>query len=242
MNLKYIKFILLLFIAASSFTGVFAQDDDDDGRKSVGPNTKFRANFVSEFYVPIMLSNPAQRNAMRGLIGINLGTDIQVAKNFYIGFLAKYSVFQSRTTNDFKLWNRDILSHHASGGVSLSYEIKTANPKISFTPNISAGYTYVVFTNLLTGIDTSIYDNPKGSFSTGGVYFNPNIRMNLYLDEDRTGSVGFKVGASVIMYQLKKTDIYIDQESFFFDIPDNGITSHINIGITFTQKFGKIKR
>lgn len=242
MNLKQAKFFFLFLFLLCSLSSAIAQDDDDDSRKSIGPNTKFRANFVSEFYVPIMLSNPAQRNAMRGLIGINLGTDIQLAKNFYIGFLAKYSVFQSRTTNDYKLWNRDILSHHASGGLSLSYEIKTANPKISLTPNISAGYTYVVFTNLLAGIDTSIYDNPQGSFSTGGVYFTPNIRLNLYLDEDRTGSVGFNLGASVVMYQLKKADIYIDQESFFFDIPDNGITSHINIGITFTQKFGKIKR
>ena len=237
---------LLVALLAMSFHPSFAQDDE---RVKKAPN--YRANLMLTAHVPIMMTNRIQREAFRGLIATELTANIFVAKNFHIGFGGQYNLFQTRSPNDFKIKNRDILEHHITPGILFGYEARMKkDQRFSFYPSLFVGYSFVQFSNLKAGVDTSFYPNPRNNFGASGFMLSPQLSFFMHMDEDYSSVIGFTLGVNFLTYELKKSHIYLEKivngdgvtnDSYFYNVPDNGITAYIKIGFVFMQKFKKIK-
>lgn len=246
--MKGYRIVLLLLLFLVSVPG-FAQDESIAERDKKAPN--YRANVMLTAHVPIMMTNRIQREAFRGLIATELTANFFIAKNFHIGFGGQYNVFQTRSPNDFKIKNRDILQHHITPGISLGYEARFKNDqRFSFYPSLFAGYTFVEFTNLKDGVDTNFYQGARNRFSSSGFSLSPQLAFFMHMDEGFSSVIGFTIGVNVMSYQLKKADIYLEkivngdgvtQDSYFGNVSDNGITTYFKVGFVFMQKIKKIK-
>lgn len=244
-RMKY-KVIFLLLSLALTGNQLIAQDED---RPERAPN--YRANVMLTAHVPIMMSNRIQREAFRGLIATELTVNFFTAKNFHVGFGAQYNIFQTRSPNDFKIKNRDILQHHITPGIHLGYEARMKrDQRFSFYPSLFAGYTFLEFTNLRAGVDTSFFQNPRNRFSATGFMLSPQLAFFMHMDDAYSSVIGFTIGVNFLSYELKKSHIYLEKivngdgvsnDSYFYNVPDNGITTYFKIGFVFLQKFKKIK-
>lgn len=241
-----VAFILLflLFVTPS-----FSQDGDGE-RVKKAPD--YRANVMLTAHVPIMMTNQIQREAFRGLIATELTANVFTAKDFHIGFGAQYNLFQTRSPNDFKIKNRDILQHHITPGIHLGYEARIKNDqRFSFYPSLFVGYTFLEFTNLKAGVDSTFYPNPSDRFGASGFMLSPQLAFFMHMDDDYSSVIGFTIGFNFLSYELKKSHIYLEkivngdgvtQDSYFQNVPDNGITTYFKVGFVFVQKFKKIKK
>ena len=236
----------ILFLLLLSVGTVFSQGEE---RAKRAPD--YRANVVLTAHVPIMMTNRIQREAFRGLIATELMANIFTAKNFHIGFGAQYNLFQTRSPNDFKIKNRDILQHHITPGISFGYEARLKNDqRFSFYPNLFVGYSFLEFTNLRYGVDTAFYKGALNRFGASGFMLAPQLSFLMHMDEDFSSVIGFSIGVNFSTYQLRKSHIYLEKivngdgvtnDSYFYNVPDNGMTAYFKIGFTFMQKFKKIK-
>lgn len=243
---------VILLIGVFTFLSqvpAYSQTPDPDDRPERAPN--YRANILVTAGVPIMMTNRIQREAFRGLIATELTANFFVAKGFHMGFGGQYNVFQTRSPNDFKIKNRDILQHHITPGITLGYEARLKrDQRFSFYPSIFAGYTFNYFTGLRVGVDTSFYPNPNRTLMTNGFMISPQLAFFMHMNDEYDSVVGFIIGFNLLSYELKKRDIYLSKifngdeitdDSYFVDVPDNGITSYFKIGFVFQQKIKKIK-
>ena len=236
--------ILLLFVV--SVNQLMAQEED---RPQKAPN--YRTNLMLTAHVPIMMSNRIQREAFRGLIATELTANFLVGKNFYMGVGAQYNLFQTRSPNDFKIKNRDILQHHITPGINLGYEARIKrDQRFSFFPSVFVGYSFLEFRNLRAGVDTTFYPNAGNRFGASGFMLSPQIAFFMHMDDEYSSVIGFTLGVNFLSYELKKTHIYLEKivngdgvtdDSYFYNVPDNGITTYFKIGFVFMQKFKKIK-
>lgn len=237
---------LLVLLLAGTFLHGFGQDED---RPKRAPN--YRVNLMISAHVPIMMTNRIQREAFRGLIATEVTANVFTTKNFHVGAGAQYNIFQTRSPNDFKIKNRDILQHHITPGITLGYEARFKNDqRFSFYPSLFVGYTFLHFSNLNYGVDTTFYPNPRKSFGASGVMISPQLAFFMHMDDDYSSVIGFTIGFNFLSYEMKKSHIYLEKivngdgvtnDSYFYNVPDNGITSYFKIGLVFVQKFKKIK-
>lgn len=239
---------LMLLLFTVTVPG-FSQEDEIAERGKRAPN--YRANVMLTAHVPIMMTNRIQREAFRGLIATELTANFFVAKNFHMGFGAQYNLFQTRSPNDFKIKNRDIVQHHITPGITLGYEARFKNDqRFSFYPSLFAGYSFVEFTNLRAGVDTTFYPNARNNFGASGFMLSPQLAFFMHMDEGFSSVIGFTIGVNFLSYELKKTHIYLEkivngdgvtQDSYFYNVPDNGVTAYFKVGFVFMQKFKKVK-
>lgn len=238
--------VLVLFML--SVPG-FSQEEPIAEKGKRAPN--YKANVMLTAHVPIMMSNRIQREAFRGLIATELTANFFVAKNFHMGFGAQYNLFQTRSPNDFKIKNRDILQHHITPGIVLGYEARfKEDQRFSFYPSLFAGYSFVQFSNLRAGVDTTFYPNPRNNFGASGFMLSPQLAFFMHMDEDFSSVIGFTIGVNFLSYEMKKSHIYLEkivngdgvtQDSYFYNVPDNGVTAYFKVGFVFMQKIKKIK-
>lgn len=243
---NFSQFSTTLLVCLLPFA-LFAQEPqiEEDPASIDGEKTRF--NMHVDAGVPVMLSNQAQRVAFRGLISLDLGFRFRLgnrkaAKNIYMGFAPKYSIFQSRTPNGTVLKDRDLLLHQMGFNFHFGYEAATQNKRVVIYPSLNLGYHFALFTNLLQGLET-LPQNPKSYLLQSGFGLSPNFSVMLFADEEKSTAIGFNLGASLILYNFSKSSVYINEqiESGTAELKDNGPTVLMNVGFTFLQKFGKIK-
>jgi len=245
MKITHRNLLLISLLFLSSWQG-FAQEED---RPAKAPN--YRANVMLTAHVPIMMTNRIQREAFRGLIATELTANFFVAKNFHMGFGAQYNLFQTRSPNDFKIKNRDILQHHITPGINIGYEARLKrDQRFSFFPSLFVGYTFLQFSNLRAGVDTLFYPNSRDNFGASGFTVSPQLAFFMHMDDDYSSVIGFTVGFNFLSYEMRKSHIYLEKivngdgvsnDSYFYNVPDKGMTSYFKIGFVFVQKFKKIK-
>lgn len=237
---------LLILLTVLPISQGFAQDGDRDKR---APD--YRVNLMLSAHVPIMMTNRIQREAFRGLVATELTANFFTAKDFHMGFGAQYNLFQTRSPNDFKIKNRDILQHHITPGITLGYEARfKRDQRFSFYPSVFVGYSFVEFTGLRAGVDTTFFQNPRDRFGASGFMLSPQLAFFMHMDDDYASVIGFTIGVNFLSYELKKSHIYLEKivngdgvtnDSYFYNVPDNGVTTYFKVGFVFVQKFKKIK-
>jgi hypothetical protein len=247
--MRFARVFCVLVCGTILYTPVFSQYEEENGRAERAAD--FRGNVMVTATVPIMMSNRIQREAFRGLIGTEVTNNILVGKGVHIGFGGQYNVFQTRSPNDFKIKNRDILQHHITPGISLGYETRIkSDQRFSFYPSVFAGYSFVYFSGLLTGVDTSFYPNPQRSFLSSGITVSPQLAFFMSMNDEYNSVVGFTIGVNILTYEMKKAHIYLEKivngdgvtdDAYFINVPDNGITSYFKIGFVFLQRYKKLK-
>jgi hypothetical protein len=227
-----------------SFFSLSAQVSDDMFDRTDIPTRapEYRVNVLISPSVPIMLSNRVQREAFRGLIASDLLVNVKTVKGFHIGFGGQYAAFQSRNPNDFKIKNRDIVQHHVTPGISLGYEFRLKNDqRFSFYPSLFAGYGINYISGLRNGLDTSFYKGAKNTYLAGNFMVSPQIAFYMHMGEELQSTIGFFLAANVFGYELKKSHIYLTDDSYFNGVQDNGLTNYLKIGFVYMQRFKKLR-
>jgi hypothetical protein len=244
LNVRPFTFILLSLLFPLA---LLAQEPQIEEEPASIDGEKTRYSLHVDAGVPVMLSNQAQRVAFRGLISLDLGFRFRLgnrkaAKNMYLGFAPKYSVFQSRTPNGIVLKNRDLLLHQMGFNLHFGYEAATQSKRVIIYPSLNLGYHFALYTNLLQGLEP-LPQNPRSYLLQSGFGVSPNFSVMLFADEEKSTAIGFNLGASLILYNFSKSSVYINEqiESGTAELKDNGPTVLMNIGFTFLQKFGKIR-
>jgi hypothetical protein len=241
---------ILIVLPAFSVMG---QDLDDlyDRVKIPDRAPEFRVNLMITPGVPVMLSNRIQREAFRGLIASDLLVNIKTAKGFHVGIGGQYAAFQTRNPNDFKIKNRDMVQHHITPGISLGYEFRfKKDQRFSFYPSLFGGYGFNYISGLRNGLDTVFYPGAKNTFLAQGFMVSPQVSFFMHMGEDLQSTIGFFLAANVFGYEMKKTHIYLEKmvngvpvtdDSYFINVPDNGLTTYLKIGFVFMQRFKKLR-
>lgn len=188
---------------------------------------------------PFMLTNTLQREFFRGLVYVNPSFTFRLAGRFYPGLDLYYGVWQSVNPYKFKDATRDVVMHHAGGGLTLGYLFKTSSKQVDIYVRLNGGYTQMVLTGVAKGLDTSVYVNPENRKFFNSFYVGPSATLFLYLDEDQRGAAGFHLGTRFLPYQLTREFLYLDKNSDYAATRDSGPTLHINFGVSFSYKFGR---
>jgi hypothetical protein len=237
-NLFAFLFALLLILPLSAQIA----DDFSDNTDIPSRAPEYRVNLLISPSVPIMISNRVQREAFRGLIASDVLVNVKTAKGFHIGFGVQYAAFQSRNPNDFKIKNRDIVQHHITPGISLGYEFRLKNDqRFSFYPSLFAGYGINYISGLRNGLDTTFYTGAKNTYLSGSFMVCPQIAFYMHMGEEFQSTIGFFLAANVFGYELKKSHIYLTDDSYFNGVQDNGLTNYLKIGFVYMQRFKKLR-
>ncbi|MCS6978927.1 MAG: hypothetical protein NZM15_02345 [Flavobacteriales bacterium] len=198
-----------------------------------------RVMFNVDVGPPFMLSNSLQRQFLRGLILVNPSLSFRIGRRMYPGLDLYYGVWQSVNPYNFKDANRDVVMHHAGGGLSLGYLFKTPSRQVDVFARLVGGFTEIIFSGVAKGVDTSVFVNPENRRFLNSFFVGPSLTVFLYLDEDQKGAAGFHLGSRFLPYRLSREDLYLNKESSYSGTPDAGPSLFLNFGISFTYKFGK---
>lgn len=186
-----------------------------------------------------MLSNTLQREFFRGLVYVNPSFSFRMFGRFYPGLDLFYGVWQSVNPYKFKDATRDVVMHHAGGGLSLGYLFKTGSKQVDLFVRLNGGYTQIVFSGVAKGVDTSVHVNPDNLKFLSNFYLGPSATLFLYLDDEQRGAAGFHLGTRFLPYRLTRELLYLNKNSDYSSTPDNGPTLHVNFGVSFSYKFGR---
>jgi len=200
-----------------------------------------RLLFNLDVSAPFMLTNRLQREFLRGLIHTEPSLTFRLTERLYSGIFLRYGVWQSFSPYNFKDARREVIMHHAGGGLSLAYLFKTGNNMIDFYTRLAGGYTQVIFTGVAAGVDTAVFPNPKNLITRRTFSLNPSLTMMLYLDDEKRGAVGFNLGTHFMPFRLSRELLYLNKNSDFSQTNDSGPTFFLTFGVSFSLKLGKIK-
>ena len=213
----------ILIIAGLSFltTSLFSQTKTFEPKGSIS----------IDLGIPTKGKNIAFGNVMEGLFNGGVSYQYNVYNGLTVGAGAKYSFF---IINSFAINNADWGGglHLPAVHIKLGYEKFTTN-RISMTPSIKMGYSYMVSAN--DSCKTSL----GGPYVKGTFFLEPQFEIVLLTD--KTSSDGFSLVIGYDMYFQDFGAEFLCMDSFVGLEPEDsqGITRFISIGFGYRYYMGR---
>jgi hypothetical protein len=201
-----------------------------------------KAQFIEGIYrldtringmVPHPLANKALSKTFVGVYSVSGSENIQLFKNFFVGFCGSNSLYKIPTNKGVSVngYRLSDLFQLNSAGLNVGYDYYFS-PKGFLTTAISLGQSFGKFTAI--EMYTPVPVNAK--FSAGYIQLTENLNFIL---EDHMG-IGFLISYTYVNYSFNPYDIALDQFKGYTSGDLDGAIQVFEVG--FNLYFGYVKK
>lgn len=235
------RILYLLFFVLGTFLSVNAQYEntvEDDVDNDPPPKNGYRFSMGMDVTAPHLFYNPANAEAFNGIASVNTNFSVRVIKDFSIGAYVYYTGFN---ISSYKFGVSNPLSTSISFGIQLQYEIFMGG-RFSYVPSVQAGPRWIMYQHL-NKPPKDVVDQPRNTLHDWGFSVQQNNTFYYYVKNNKRIAIGATIGINYFSHEFSKEDTGLNSTaaSDLGPFSDEGPSIHLNFGLGFITKIGRVK-